>query len=66
MCLGIHRELRQPSQWLNDPVKLKLGAGLGEKTDIECGSVLGARQAGLSILETADLPGFSHTNISRV
>lgn len=30
----------------------------------ECGMVGGARQADLSILETADLQGFSHTTIS--
>ena len=42
---------------------------MGNKGDLsyfECGTVLGARQAGLSISETADLLGFSHTIISRV
>ncbi len=34
--------------------------------DFEHGMVVGARRAGLSISETADLLGFSHTTISRV
>ena len=38
----------------------------GDLSDFECGMVVGARQAGLSISETADLLGFSHTTISRV
>ncbi len=35
-------------------------------SDFERGMVVGARRAGLSISETADLLGFSHTTISRV
>jgi len=41
----------------------------GEKRDLsdfECGMVVGARRAGLSISETAALLGFAHTTISRV
>ena len=38
----------------------------GDLSDFECGMVVGARRAGLSIAETADLLGFSHTTISRV
>ena len=35
-------------------------------SDFECAVVVGTRRAGLSISETADLLGFSHTTISRV
>ncbi len=35
-------------------------------SDFERGMVVGARRAGLSISETTDLLGFSHTTISRV
>ncbi|KAF7659285.1 hypothetical protein LDENG_00000380 [Lucifuga dentata] len=38
----------------------------GDLSDFECGMVVGARRAGLSIAETADLLGFSRTTISRV
>ncbi len=38
----------------------------GDLSDFERGMVVGARRAGLSISKTADLLGFSHTNISRV
>ena len=38
----------------------------GDLSDFELGMVVGARRAGLSISETADLLGFSHTTISRV
>jgi len=38
----------------------------GNLSDFERGMVSGARRAGLSISETADLLGFSHTTISRV
>uniref|UniRef100_A0AAR2JRL1 Tc3 transposase DNA binding domain-containing protein n=1 Tax=Pygocentrus nattereri TaxID=42514 RepID=A0AAR2JRL1_PYGNA len=38
----------------------------GDLRDFERGVVVGARRAGLSISETADLLGFSHTTISRV
>ncbi|KAI5098099.1 hypothetical protein C0J45_11826 [Silurus meridionalis] len=38
----------------------------GDLSDFERGMVVGARQAGLSISETADLLGFSCTTISRV
>ncbi len=33
----------------------------GDLGDFECGMVVGARRAGLSISKTADLLGFSHT-----
>ncbi len=42
---------------------------MGKKEDLsdfERGMVVGARRARLSISETADLLGFSHTTISRV
>ncbi len=42
---------------------------MGKKCDLsdfECGMVVGARQAGLSISETVDLLGFSCATISRV
>ncbi len=35
-------------------------------SDFEHGMVVGVRRAGLSISQTADLLGFSHTTISRV
>ncbi len=38
----------------------------GDLNDFECGMVVGARRAGLSISQTADLLGFSSTTISRV
>ena len=38
----------------------------GDLSDFERGLVVGARRAGLSISETADLLGFSRTTISRV
>jgi len=38
----------------------------GDLSDFERGMVVGARHAGLSISETADLLGFSRTTISRV
>ena len=38
----------------------------GDLSDFERGMVVGARRAGLSISETADLLGFSRTTISRV
>ncbi len=38
----------------------------GDLSDFEHGMVVGARRAGLSISETADLLGFSHATISRV
>lgn len=38
----------------------------GDSSDFEHGIVVGARQATLSITETADLLGFSCTSISRV
>ncbi len=38
----------------------------GDLSDFERGMVVGARWAGLSISETPDLLGFSHTTISRV
>ena len=38
----------------------------GDLSDFECGMAVGARQPGLSISETADLIGFSHTTIAGV
>ncbi len=38
----------------------------GDLSDFERGMVVGPRWADLSISETADLLGFSHTTISRV
>ncbi len=38
----------------------------GDLSDFECGMVVGARRAGLSISKTPDLLGFSRTTISRV
>ncbi len=38
----------------------------GDLSDFERGMVVGARRAGLSISETADILGFSRTTISRV
>ncbi len=38
----------------------------GDLSDFRHGMVVGARRSGLSISKTADLLGFSHTNISRV
>ena len=50
-------------------LKFKQSIRMGKKgdlSDFECGMVVGARWAGLSISETADLLGFSRTTISRV
>ncbi len=52
----------------DDLLKFKPSIRMGKKgdlSDFECGMVVGARRAGLSISKTADLLGFSHT-ISRV
>ncbi len=38
----------------------------GDLSDFEHGMFVGARRAGLSISQTADLLGFSHKTISRV
>ncbi len=38
----------------------------GDLSDFECGTVIGARRAGLSISRTADLLGFSRTTIYSV
>ena len=38
----------------------------GDLSDFECGMVVGARWACLSVSETADLLGFSRTTTSRV
>ncbi len=38
----------------------------GVLSDFERGMIVGSRRAGLSILKTVDLLGFSHTTISRV
>ncbi len=53
----------------DDLLKFKPSIRTGKKgvlSDFECGVVVGARRAGLSISQTADLLGFSHTTISRV
>ncbi len=50
-------------------LKFKLIIKMGKKgdlSDFERGMVVSARRVGLSISETADLLGFSHTTISRV
>ena len=50
-------------------LKFKLSIRMGKKGDLgdsERGRVVGVRRAGLSISETADLLGFSHTTTSRV
>ena len=42
---------------------------MGKKCDLsdfDCGLIVGARQGGLSISETADLLGFSLTTVSGV
>ena len=42
---------------------------MGKKCDLsnfDCGMIIGARQGGLSISETADLLGFSCTKVTRV
>ncbi len=38
----------------------------GDLSDFECGMVVGAKLADMSISKTADLLGFSRTTISRV
>jgi len=53
----------------DDLLKFKPSIRMGKKgdlSDFECGMVVGARRAGLSISKTADLLGFSRTTISRV
>ncbi len=53
----------------DDLLKFKPSIRTGKKgdlSDFERGMVVGARRAGLSISETADLLGFSRTTISRV
>ncbi len=50
-------------------LKFKLSIRMGKKVDLsdfKHGMVVGARQAGLSISQTADLLGFSSTTISRI
>ena len=37
--------------------------GRNVKSDLDRGMIVAARQGGLSILETADLRGFSHTTV---
>ncbi len=54
---------------VDDLLKFKPSIRMGKKGDLsnfECGMVVGARRAGLSISKTADLLGFSSTTISRV
>ncbi len=53
----------------DDLLKFKPSMRMGKKRDLsdfERGMVVGARRAGLSISNTADLLGFSRTTISRV
>ncbi len=53
----------------DDLLKFKPSIRTGKKGDLsdsERGMVVGDRRAALSISETADLLGFSHTTISRV
>ncbi len=53
----------------DDLLKFKPSITMGKKGDLrdfECGMVVGARRAGLSISKTADLLGFSRTTISSV
>ncbi len=51
----------------DDLLKFKPSIRTGKKGDLsERGMVVGARRADLSISQTADLLGFSHTTISRV
>ncbi len=53
----------------DDLLKFKPSIRMGKKgglSDTEHGMLVGARRAGLSISETADLLGFSHATISRV
>ncbi len=38
----------------------------GDLSDFEHGMIVGARRAGLNILKTTDLLGFSSTTVSRV
>lgn len=38
----------------------------GDLSDFQHGMVVGARWTGLSVSETVDLLGFSHTTISRI
>ncbi len=62
------REIRCVSP---DPTGLRIKPSIkigkkGDLSDFECGMVVGARRAGLSISKTADLLGFSQTTISRV
>ncbi len=55
--------------WWRDLLKFKRSIRTGKKGDLrdsERGMVVGVRRAGLSISQTADLLGFSHTTISRV
>ncbi len=53
----------------DDLLKFKPSIRMGKKGDLrdfERGMVVGVRRTGLSISQTADLLGFSHTTISRV
>lgn len=50
-------------------LKFKLSVWMWKKaalSDFECDETVGAKLAGLSISEAADLLGFSHIEISRV
>ena len=51
------------------PLFFGLNVRMGNKCDLsdfDHGMIVGAKQNGLSISETADLLGFSHTTVSRV
>jgi len=55
--------------WSRQSPELKLNVRMGKKGDLsnfERGMVFGARRASLSISQSAQLLGFSHTTISRV
>lgn len=52
----------------NDLLKFKQGIRTEKKGDLSkfgCGMIVGARRIDLSISESVDLLGFSHTDISR-
>jgi len=61
--------LGTPLQFLTKAMNSKLNVRMGKKSDLsnfECGMVVGARQAGLSISQSAQLLGFSRATISSV
>ncbi|MEQ2285856.1 hypothetical protein AMECASPLE_036225 [Ameca splendens] len=57
-----------PSMYLSILLKFKAIIKMGKKGDLSCfksGMMVGARQADLTIAETADLLGISHKNWSK-